>query len=75
MLSLELTDREVELVLQGLRMSEKQSRTGFGRWVARNADIMTPEQMADRMSRYAVVMVEFVSLRAKFGDTEPVKTE
>jgi hypothetical protein len=70
---MDLTERENEILIQSLRVNEKRCRRSVAQWMKdHTADIGTDE-FNYRLSRHAIVLKEFVALRRRFGDDNPVK--
>lgn len=70
-----LTEEEVKFILDGLRMSEKHSRNSFAGWVSRNLTRVSTEDLTTKVMRARETFEKLASLRAKFGDTDPVKLD
>ncbi len=66
---LELTDREVKLLIESLRINERNSRQGFGRSLAGLSD---QEAAKEKCERAFTVFKEFEYLRLRLGDSNPV---
>ncbi len=72
-MTIELNEREVNLLVQSLRGNEKNSRKGFADWMARNLDTVGDATWTKKTVSAVSVYKELVALRAKLGDSEPVK--
>ena len=74
-MTLELTDDEVKMLVEGLRATERHSRQGFGNWLARNTDKMMTEEWSEKVMRATQAFDRLVALRKRLGDVTPVKTD
>lgn len=74
-MQVDLNDDEVKIVVDGLRTLERQSRRGFGDWLAKNTDKMMTPEWSEKVMRATTVFETIVALRKKFGDSSPVKTD
>jgi hypothetical protein len=71
----EFTERELSLVVDSLRQTEQRSRIGFSRTLQRKMDVLSPEELIEKVKNASSVFKEFVELRAKLGDSRPVKLD
>lgn len=71
-MNIELTDRQVKLVIESLRMNEKRSKEGFVNWLAKNIDIAGTDEYVEKCKKASAVYNELADIRKMLGDVEVV---
>lgn len=71
-MNIELTDRQVALIVQSLRVNEKRSKEGFVSWLAKNIDIVGTDEYVDKCKKASAVYNELADIRKMLGDDEVV---
>lgn len=70
---LNLTNYEIELIVEGLRISERLSREEFGYRMASQLGISPNNSVQAQFNDFTGIFDRFQRLREKLGDTKPVE--
>jgi hypothetical protein len=72
-MTIELSDRELELIIQSMRSMERSSRNGFARRLVDRRTDVDDSELLEKIKRARLVHEEMASLRVKLGDNSNIK--
>lgn len=72
-LDLELDDDDIKLIVEALRVAEASARRGIAEWVNKHMHLMGTDHFQQKTARAGKYFQHYAELRARFGDTTPVR--
>lgn len=72
---MQFTEEEMRIIIEALRTTEKYSRQGFSKQLAKGIGQVNMDSLKEKMCRAEEALDRIIALRKRFGDTTPVRID